>query len=294
MGFLSDYNQNFTIDTQFRGGALNAAGAVNSTATVTGVWAASTAYTAGQTVVPGSGFTAAGGKFLRCTTAGTTGATSTLAVPAVGSTLADGTVTWTAVSGVPCASAAYIALLTCTNGIRANSTVYAANNTIVVLIASIYKLYKCTTAGTSAAAQPGTYLGVVAEAITDGTAVFTEQSVLLDANTAQVEVTGGGYLRVNVPPSLANWAGTQAAASVTSSTGTLGLTSNNGTITYPVPSANWVTAPQVIWGVAIYDQLGAGTGNLLGWLPLTIPQSVLNGQAAPSFAPATLTLQIGT
>ena len=130
------------------------------------------------------------------------------------------------------------------------------------------------------------------EAITDGTAVFTEQSVALDANTGEVEVTGGNYARVNVPPSLAAWAGTQAAASTTASTGTIGLTSNNAAITFAVPSANWVTAPQVIWGVAIYDQLTGG--NLLGWLPLNTPQSVLNGQAAPSFAAATMTLQIGT
>ena len=144
----------------------------------------------------------------------------------------------------------------------------------------------------SNASLPGTYLGVVGEAITDGTAVFTEQSTFLDANTGQVEVSGGSYARVNVAPALANWAGTQSAASVTSSSGTLGLTSNNAAITYPVPTANWVTAPQVIWGVAIYDQLASG--NLLGWLPLTTPQSVLNGQAAPSFATSSMTLQIGT
>lgn len=292
MGMLSDFNQNYLIDALFRGGALNAAGTVNSTATVFGVWAATTAYSVGQVIVPGAGFTAGGGKFLRCTTAGTTGSTSTLACPAVGSTLVDGTVTWTAVSGVPCPSAAYVALLTCTNGIRANSTAYSLTNTIVVLVGAVYKLYKCTTAGTSNASLPGTYLGVVGEAITDGTAVFTEQSTFLDANTGQVEVSGGSYARVNVAPALANWAGTQSAASVTSSSGTLGLTSNNAAITYAVPTANWVTAPQVIWGVAIYDQLASG--NLLGWLPLTTPQSVLNGQAAPSFATSSMTLQIGT
>ena len=251
----------------------------------------STAYTLGQTVVPATGFTSAGGKFLRCTTAGTTGAVATLAVPAVGSTLVDGSVTWTAVSGVPCPSALFISLLVCSNGIRANSTAYVLNNTIVVLVGTKYYFYKATTAGTSAAAQPGAFVGVANEVVTDGTAVFTEQTAALDAGTAQVEVTGGNYARAPLAASLANWAGTQAAASVVSSTGTLGLTSNNTTITYGIPSANWNTAPALIWGFGVYDQLTAG--NALEWVALNLPQSVLNGQAAPSFAAAALTLQIG-
>ena len=291
MGMLTDFTQNFVIDALYRGGALNAAGTVNSTATVTGVWAATTAYTVGQVVVPAVGFTAAGGKFLRCTTAGTTGSTATLAVPAVGSTLVDGTVTWTAVSGVPCPSAVYVALLTCTNGVRVNSTAYLLNNTIVVLIGSKYYYYKCTTAGTSAAAQPATFLGAANEVITDGTAVFTEQTAALDAGTGEVEVSGGAYARSANPPSLVNWAGTQAAASTTPSTGTLGTTSNNAAITYPTPTANWNTSPAMIWGFGLYDQLTGG--NLMDWAALNLPQSVLNGQAAPSFAAASMTLQIG-
>ena len=49
-----------------------------------------------------------------------------------------------------------------------------------------------------------------------------------DANTGQVEVTGGSYARVAVASSLTNWAGTQSAASTTASSGTSGTTSNNG------------------------------------------------------------------
>ena len=292
MGMLSDYSQNFIIDALFRGGALNAAGTVNSIADVTGAWAATTAYTVGQTVVPPSTFTAGGGKFLRCTTAGTSGSTTTLAVPAVGSTLTDGTVTWTAVSGVPSPSAVYVALLTDTNGARANSTVYALNNTIS-LTGNDGKThyYKCTTAGTSAAAQSTLYPGVANEAITDGTAVFTEQNAALDAGTGIVEASGAGYARVALAPSLANWAGTQAAASTTVSTGTLGVTSNNSAITFGTPTASWQPTGGNIWGFAIFDQPTGG--NLIGWAGLTTPQQVLNGQAAPSFAVSALTLQIG-
>jgi hypothetical protein len=293
MGMLSDYTQNFLVDALYRGGALNSGGTVNSTATVKGVWTASTAYVLGDTVVPHANMTGAGGKFLRCTTAGTSGATNTLAVPAVGSTLTDSGVTWTAVSGVPCVSSRYIALLTCTKGVRVNSTAYALNDTIV-LTANDSKIhyYKCTTAGTTAAAQSTLYPGAANEAITDGSAVFTEQNSGMDSNSAiLVEASGTGYARVNLAASLANWAGTQSAASTTVSTGTGGTTSNNSAITFGTPTASWQPATGVIWGWAEFDQLTGG--NLLGWAPLTTVQTVLNGQAAPSFAISALTDTLG-
>lgn len=291
MGMLSDYTQNFLVDALYRGGALNAAGTVNSTATVTGVWTATTAYSLGQTVVPHASMTGAGGKFLRCTTAGTTGSTNTLAVPAVGSTLSDGTVTWTVVSGVPVPSARYIALLTCTKGARANSTAYALNDTIAVLANdSKYHLYKCTTAGTTAAAQSTLYPGAANEVITDGTAAFTEQNSALDSNSAAiVEPSGGGYARVNLAASLTNYAATQGGS--TASTGTTGGTSNSVAITYPTISADWTPGTVKIWGYAEFDQLTGG--NLLGWGPLTTLQSVLNGQSPASFAIAALTDTLG-
>jgi hypothetical protein len=100
------------------------------------------------------------------------------------------------------------------------------------------------------------------------------------------EVTGGSYARVAVTSSLANWAGTQAAASTVASSGTSGTTSNNGTITYPAPTANWGT----VTGVGIFDATTAG--NLLIYSALTTSKTVNNGDAAPSFAPAALTFQI--
>jgi hypothetical protein len=100
------------------------------------------------------------------------------------------------------------------------------------------------------------------------------------------EVTGGSYARVTVASSLANWAGTQAAASTTASTGTTGTTSNNGAITFPAPSANWGT----VTGFGIFDAVSAG--NLLIWGALTANKTVNNGDAAPSFAAAALSIQI--
>ncbi len=294
MGMLSDFTQNYMTDGLTRGGAMNTSGTANSSAVCNrGLWAASTAYVVGDTIVPAGGATGAGGKFLRCTTAGTSGATFTAALGNPGTTVADNTVTWTVLSGMPSPLATYIALLTCTKGARANSTAYALNDTIA-LTANDTKIhhYKCTTAGTTAAAQSTLYPGVANEAIADGTATFTEQNAGLDSASAiLVEVTGGSYARAPVNATLANWAGTQAPASTTSSSGTSGATSNNAVITYATPLADWTPGTLKIWGWAELDALTGG--NLLNWGPLTVLQSVLNGQAAPSFAAASLTKTIG-
>ena len=224
MSAMSDYLENMLIDGLFRGGALTAAGAAGSTAVVNkGIWIASTAYSLGDLVVPISTMTAAGGKFLRCTTAGTSGSTATLAVPNPGSTLTDGTVTWTAVSGVPAPLALYFGLLTATPSDTGGGT----------------------------------------------------------------EVSGGSYARQPVTCSLANFAGTQAAASTTASTGTNGTTSNNAAITFsPAPTAAWGS----IGWFGVYDQLTGG--NLLWWGALTTAKTVNSGDAAPSFAISAFALQI--
>ena len=69
------------------------------------------------------------------------------------------------------------------------------------------------------------------------------------------EITGNGYARAQLSPTLANWAGTQGAGTTTASTGTGGATSNNGVITFPTPTPNQ-------WGqvthFAIFDALTAG------------------------------------
>lgn len=104
--------------------------------------------------------------------------------------------------------------------------------------------------------------------------------------TAGTEVSGGSYARVAVGCSLANWAGTQAAASTTASTGSSGTTSNNATITFPAPSANW----GVVTHFAIYD--AASGGNMLIYGSLGASKTINNGDAAPSFAAAALSFQI--
>lgn len=99
------------------------------------------------------------------------------------------------------------------------------------------------------------------------------------------EVTGGSYARVAVAASMAEWAGTQSAGSNTASTGTSGTTSNNSTITFPAPTANW----GIITAFGIFD--AASGGNLTDYAALTTNKTVNNGDSAPSFAPGALTVQ---
>ena len=106
-------------------------------------------------------------------------------------------------------------------------------------------------------------------------------------STAGTEVSGGAYARVTVASTLANWAGTQAAASTVASSGNTGTTSNNGAITFPAPSgANW----GVITGFGIFD--ASTGGNLLVYGALSTSKTVNQNDAAPSFAAAALTFQI--
>lgn len=98
------------------------------------------------------------------------------------------------------------------------------------------------------------------------------------------EVSGGSYARVTYASSMANWAGTQGAGTTVASTGTNGTTSNNNPITFPAPTANW----GVCTHLGIYDATSAG--NLLYWVALTIAKTINNGDAAPSFAAAALTV----
>ncbi len=184
----------------------------------------------------------------------------------------------------------YFGLITASKGERANSTAYALNDTAVVKIGGKYSFYKCTTAGTTAAALPGTYLAAVGEVITDGTAVFTEQTAALDAGT-YVEVTGGAYARVAVAASLVNFAGTQGAGTTTASTGTTGTTSNNGVITFPTPTAQWHPTGGAIVGVVLFD--AATVGNAWNWSMMTAIKNVNNGDPAPSIAAAAWTDTIG-
>lgn len=179
-------------------------------------------------------------------------------------------------------------LLTTTKGPRGNSTVYALNDTIS-LTANDSKthLYKCTTAGTSAAAQSTLYPGANSEAITDGTAVFTEQYAALKAGTA-VEASYTGYARSNTAASLTNFAGTQGATTTAASSGTGAITtSNNVAMTFGSASTG---ATAFVWATAFFDATSAG--NMLMIEPLTTVKTINNGDPAPSYAISALSTQL--
>ena len=104
-------------------------------------------------------------------------------------------------------------------------------------------------------------------------------------STAGTEVTGGAYARVAVAASLTNWAGTQAAASTTVSSGTNGTTSNKIAITFPAATADWGT-------VNCFGYMSAASGGtLIFYAALTAPRTITSGSTA-SFAISALTFQI--
>lgn len=104
-------------------------------------------------------------------------------------------------------------------------------------------------------------------------------------STGGTEVSGGSYARVAVTANLTNWAGTQSAGSTTASSGTGGTSSNNGAITFPAPTANW----GVVTHWALMDASTSGNAWVYG--ALTVSKTINNGDAAPSFAAAALSLQ---
>ncbi len=136
----------------------------------------------------------------------------------------------------------------------------------------------------------GQAIGITGASAAAGTGPTNLYVGLFTANptdsTAGTEVSGGSYARVTVASSLANWAGTQAAASTVASTGTTGTTSNNGAVAFPAPTAAWGT----VTGFGIFDATTGG--NLLVYGALTTSKTINSGDAAPSFAAAALTFQI--
>jgi hypothetical protein len=100
------------------------------------------------------------------------------------------------------------------------------------------------------------------------------------------EVTGGSYARVSVARSLANFAGTQGAGTTVASSGTGGATSNNNSITFAAPTANWGS----ITHVGVFD--ASTGGNLLFHGALTTAKTVNNGDPAPSFPAGSFALTL--
>lgn len=116
-------------------------------------------------------------------------------------------------------------------------------------------------------------------------ALFTSGPTDASGGT-EVSTAGTGYGRVAVASTLANWAATQAIGTIDVSTGSSGTTSNNIAITFGAPVLAWGTVSHF----GIMDASAAG--NVIFWGALTVAKTVNQGDAAPSFAAGSLTLQI--
>ncbi len=110
--------------------------------------------------------------------------------------------------------------------------------------------------------------------------------------TAAPGEAGGGteasyqnYAPATQAASLANFAGTQGAGTTTASTGTGGQTSNNNVLTFGT-AAGATGTPQTLTHFQWCN-------NAAGWFygTLTSSRTINNGDVAPSFAAAALTLQ---
>ena len=95
------------------------------------------------------------------------------------------------------------------------------------------------------------------------------------------------YARASFTPSLANWSGTQAAASTTASSGTGGVSSNNGTISFNVPSGSWGTVTHF----GLVDSATHGAGNLWVCIDLSPDQTIGSGNTV-SFAAGAFTVTV--
>lgn len=105
-------------------------------------------------------------------------------------------------------------------------------------------------------------------------------------STQGTEPSGNAYARISVTASMTNWAGSQAAASTTASSGTNGTTSNNIALTWPTSTGSWGT----LQSVRMYDASTAG--NSWVCINLTASLNVSGSGFTVSFPAAALTFQI--
>lgn len=103
-----------------------------------------------------------------------------------------------------------------------------------------------------------------------------------------VEVSGGGYERVAVAATLANFSGTQGAGTTTASNGTSGTTYSNVDIQFPSPTAGWGT----VVAMAVFDApIG---GNMLLYGPISPAKTVNAGDLPPKFSAGQWAFQLDT
>jgi hypothetical protein len=149
------------------------------------------------------------------------------------------------------------------------------------------RLYKCTTAGTTGSGEP-TWPTTAGGTVTDGTAVWTEQTTALYGGTIP-EGSATGYARVAVTSSLANWSGTQGAGTVVASSGSSGQISNNNAISF----AQVTTNLGLVVGFCLFDALTGGNCWEYGIQASGTPTNI-SANISPNFAAGALGLGYDT
>lgn len=145
----------------------------------------------------------------------------------------------------------YVGLIVASAGQSPRSTAVTSGQ-YTVPAALNGRLYKCTTSGTTGSGEPA-WPVTGAGTVTDGTAVWTEQTTALYGGTIP-EGSATGYARVAIASSLTAWSGTQSAGSTAASTGTSGQISNNAAINF----AQVTTSLGLVVGLGYWDALTGG------------------------------------
>ncbi|MDE1905688.1 MAG: hypothetical protein KGH75_04480 [Rhodospirillales bacterium] len=140
--------------------------------------------------------------------------------------------------------------------------------------ATLGRVFKCTTAGTSAAAEP-TWPSTAAGTVTDGTVVWTEISTEMATGTVtavgSLEQAGSGYSRPTVVNNGTNW--------VLQTGGDPASVLNLADLAFGTTTAAW---EQIIGGV-VYDAVPT---NVRAWGLLDTPSTVAAGVGVAVIVPA--------
>ena len=173
---------------------------------------------------------------------------------------------------------------------RASSTPYSvgqyiANPTFPFFnptVSSVWSIFKCTVAGTTAASAPGGFAssGGAGGTITDGGVTWTEVSNLFAGqNFTGAEPSGGSYARPSISNNNTSWP--------VPTGGNPAQVQNGQTITFPQVTAPWGQ----IAGWAMFDAVTAGNARWWGLLNALSEVATVTS-VTPDFAVDALTLTL--
>lgn len=160
----------------------------------------------------------------------------------------------------------------------ASSTAYTVGQFCVSTHTGNCRLFKCTTAGTSGAADPFSTTGTetVGQTVADNTAVWTEQTNAIenqaDAAAFLSELSGNGYARVSI--GLADF---NPAAAIAGATSTGASDQNSAAINFAAATGAWSPI------VGFFTVDAATNGRYIRYWYLTSQLAIASGQY-PSFA----------